>query len=154
MVDDPPKIAGRYTYQTSRSRGLLGHQGGQCLHTEWNTFSNTKCKKSFTRFIRNSDQTNLSQSHTQFSGDFFKVQFPFFIIRNDYDISCCHTPLPTFNVFKYSLCSSETRKLSQAFWIALLCVHGSSWCFSITGSVASYCFARAVAKYQAIIILR
>ena len=38
-----------------------------------------------------------------------------FAINTSSDISCRHTTLPTFKVFKYSLCSSETRKLSQAF---------------------------------------
>ena len=58
-----------------------------------------------------------------------------------------------FSFFRYSLCSSLTLKLSLAFWIVLLCTQGDSTPSSMYFTAWLYCFARAVAKYHAIIIL-
>ncbi len=59
----------------------------------------------------------------------------------------------TFNVLKYAFCSLVILKLSTLFWIVLLCTHGASLFSSRYGRTDLYCFARAVAKYHAIIIL-
>ena len=59
----------------------------------------------------------------------------------------------TFSVFKYAFCSLVILKLSTLFWIVLLCTHGASLFSSRYGRTDLYCFARAVAKYHAIIIL-
>ena len=56
-------------------------------------------------------------------------------------------------LLRYVFCSGVIRLLSIAFWIALLCVHVSSFFSSIYGSTSSYRLASAVAKYHAIIML-
>lgn len=53
---------------------------------------------------------------------------------------------------KYSLCSAGMARLSFAFWIALLCVHGCNFFCSMNFRAASYCFVSAVAKNHACII--
>ncbi len=56
-------------------------------------------------------------------------------------------------VFRYALVSSGMRRDSMDFCMALLCVQRLRRRFSMYGSAASGCLARAVAKYQATIML-
>lgn len=48
-----------------------------------------------------------------------------------------------------SFCSAGMRRLSTAFWMALLWVHSSRAPEAMTASAAADCFASASAKYQA-----
>lgn len=57
------------------------------------------------------------------------------------------------SVRRWALCRSETRNDSRAFWMLLRRTHSGRRPSCMKGSTASHCLARAVAKYQACIIL-
>lgn len=66
--------------------------------------------------------------------------------------AACHAQSFTRREWRYSFLPALMRRLSTAFWMLFLCTQTGRRRCSIYSTALSHCFARAVAKYQAIIM--